>query len=54
MEKVAAKLIRETCHKEREENRLENLQLISLQMNEHLNMQLPEVEEQTLNISGLQ
>jgi hypothetical protein len=30
MEKVAAKLIRETCHKEREENRLENLQLISL------------------------
>jgi len=53
MEKVVAKVIRETCHKEREENRLENLQLISLQMNEHLNMQLLEVEEQILNIIGL-
>jgi hypothetical protein len=33
MDKAIAKIIRETRHKEREENRVQNLQLVSLQMN---------------------
>jgi hypothetical protein len=41
MEKTATEVIKETCHKKREENKLKNLQLTSLHMNMHLNVQLP-------------
>jgi hypothetical protein len=54
MEKTIIEVIKETCHKEREENRLENLQLTSLKMNKHFNKKLPKVGKHILNIIGLQ
>ncbi len=45
MEKATIKVIRETRHKEREEIRLEILQITSLHMNGHFNVQLLKVQE---------
>jgi hypothetical protein len=44
MEKLVVKVIRETHCKEREEKGLKNLQITSLQMNEHFNVYLLKVQ----------
>jgi hypothetical protein len=54
MEKAITKIIRETRHKEREENKVRKF-ATCFTVDEHaLNMQLLEVEEQILNTIGLQ
>ncbi len=54
MGKAPIKVISETRCKEKEEIRLKNLQVTSLQMNGHFKVQLLKVQEQILNTISMQ